>query len=293
MQSDNGTEFVNSVLKQLTATTCIDHRLITAYHPRANGAVERSFATIMQMINKFVQGAKKDWVYFVPQTQMWINLHVSAHHGSTPFSLMFCRPFVGLRDHTQTPLGELPKEQLLERLEYAQRVLFPKNAAAATLISRRRKATFDQGRHIKDHPFPDGSFVMLRNQTRKTKMDAQYDGPFKVLRRTRAGTYVLQDMMGDLFPRKAAPSQLKLISVESDAGLLGGEHYTVDTLLNHNGTPGNRTYKVRWAGYSAADDTWEPAENLPVSLINAYWAKLGHNKPGDHEPRDSDTEEAP
>ena len=33
LQSDNGTEFVNSVISAITSLTGIDHRLITAYHP--------------------------------------------------------------------------------------------------------------------------------------------------------------------------------------------------------------------------------------------------------------------
>jgi hypothetical protein len=41
IQSDNGKEFVNKILSSLISITSIDHRLITAYHARANGAAER------------------------------------------------------------------------------------------------------------------------------------------------------------------------------------------------------------------------------------------------------------
>jgi transposase InsO family protein len=40
LQSDNGTEFVNSIIGQLSQLYGIDHQLITPYHPRANGLVE-------------------------------------------------------------------------------------------------------------------------------------------------------------------------------------------------------------------------------------------------------------
>ena len=41
VQSDNGTEFVNEIVRQLTKQVGIDHRTISAYHPRANGAQQR------------------------------------------------------------------------------------------------------------------------------------------------------------------------------------------------------------------------------------------------------------
>jgi transposase InsO family protein len=37
IQSDNGKEFVNKILKEMFQLASIDHRLITAYHARVNG----------------------------------------------------------------------------------------------------------------------------------------------------------------------------------------------------------------------------------------------------------------
>lgn len=39
IRSDNGSEFVNDFISQLTTLTGIDHRTISQYSPRANGAV--------------------------------------------------------------------------------------------------------------------------------------------------------------------------------------------------------------------------------------------------------------
>ena len=41
LQSDNGLEFVNTIIAQMVKLYGIDHRLITAYHLVANGMVER------------------------------------------------------------------------------------------------------------------------------------------------------------------------------------------------------------------------------------------------------------
>ena len=56
VQSDNGTEFVNRVLKEMFNLARIDHRLITAYHARANGAAERMVQTTSQAVYKIMEG---------------------------------------------------------------------------------------------------------------------------------------------------------------------------------------------------------------------------------------------
>ena len=42
----------------------------------------------------------------------------------------------------------------------------------------------------------------------------------------------------------------------------GEEEYEVEAVLGHRGKPGRRTFLIRWKGYSAAEDTWEPERNL-------------------------------
>ena len=52
----------------------------------------------------------------------------------------------------------------------------------------------------------------------------------------------------------------------------GEEEYEVEVGLRHRGRPGRRTFLIRWKGYSAAEDTWEPERNLGNAqpLITEY-----------------------
>ena len=52
MQSDNRMEFVNKIIKELVKSASIDHRLITPYHPQANGVAEWFVQTTLQGIRK-------------------------------------------------------------------------------------------------------------------------------------------------------------------------------------------------------------------------------------------------
>ena len=42
----------------------------------------------------------------------------------------------------------------------------------------------------------------------------------------------------------------------------GEEEYKVTEILSHQGSPGCRLYLVSWKGYSSAENTWEPEQNL-------------------------------
>ena len=52
IQSDNGLEFVNGTMTQLAQLYGIDHRLITAYHFRADGLVERRNKEVNRSLKK-------------------------------------------------------------------------------------------------------------------------------------------------------------------------------------------------------------------------------------------------
>jgi transposase InsO family protein len=60
LQSDNGKEFVNKIVDEFANLANIDHRLITAYHPPANGAAERMVQTTSQVIYKQLCGRDQD-----------------------------------------------------------------------------------------------------------------------------------------------------------------------------------------------------------------------------------------
>src|SRR5690348_5638690 len=56
LQSDQGTEFVNQALEAMKIIYGIDHRLSTAYHPCANGLVERQNKEVSRALKKFTEG---------------------------------------------------------------------------------------------------------------------------------------------------------------------------------------------------------------------------------------------
>lgn len=108
MQSDNGSEFVNEIVRALVKLTGIDHRFISPYSPRADGKVERAIGTVMSVIKKELHGRSVDWPLFVPFAQLAFNHKVTTLTGSSPFVLMFGRALNELKDYTDIPAGSEP-----------------------------------------------------------------------------------------------------------------------------------------------------------------------------------------
>ena len=70
IQSDNGTEFVNTVIQNLTLISSIDHRLTLPYHPRANGIAERHIRTMKSSLLNLWNALLKIGIDLFPQFNM-------------------------------------------------------------------------------------------------------------------------------------------------------------------------------------------------------------------------------
>ena len=271
LQSDNGTEFVNAIIKEMAQLAGMDHRLITPYHPRANGVAEHYVGVTTRAVSKYIQGAQQDWDRYLPAIQLAMNVKVVALHGSSPFSLFFGRQFNGFEDFRHTRSQLMSNEQLLERLEFMTKVVFPAISEKSSASQQAMVSRFRQ--HVQDNMFPDGAYVMVIDVTRIGKLSPRYEGPYKVVRRTRGGSYVLQESNGALLSRNFPPSALKLISQDP---IRAGETYEIEAILDHRGEGKERTYLVKWKGYDSSENTWEPIDNFQdITVINEYWKRRG------------------
>jgi len=59
--NDQGREFVNEVCKQLHELTGVEQRVTSAYHPQANGLVERQNRTIKNSLVKVLEDNHEMW----------------------------------------------------------------------------------------------------------------------------------------------------------------------------------------------------------------------------------------
>lgn len=83
--TDQGREFLNKLISELFHLTGTKQRVTTAYHPQANGLVERQNRTIKNCLLKVLRDNNKKWPYIL---QGVLFAHRTAQHTST-FSLHF------------------------------------------------------------------------------------------------------------------------------------------------------------------------------------------------------------
>lgn len=210
IQSDNGTDFVNQLIEELVTLNGIDHRTISAYNPRANGAVERVNGVIENMLKKELQGAMNEWADYVPYVQLAYNAKVSSVTASTPFSLMFGRRLNDFekygRSNTKEKDSDLKLVLWKRRLEELGDVVYP--AVKKRILDKKDQmiqAFGKKHRSIAEDAFPPGAMVMMIDKTRKSKWDPLYEGAFTVVRRNRGGAYVLKDKLGEILKRSFQP----------------------------------------------------------------------------------------
>ena len=266
IQSDNGKEFVNAIIESLFTTFKIDKRLTSPYHPRANGLAERFIQTTLSILKKELYGNHTEWKSILPATQLMMNGKISTIHNSTPFSIVFARKLNPFEDYDAVTSRVYPKKEFEKRLKFINNILWPAIGVSNEKSKSLTKERFNRTHNLVD--FPIGSLVMVVNNTKANKLESSYEGPYKVLRRHKGGSYTLQDAAGVLLSKGVSPNQMKLISGDID------NISRVESIVDHKETKNGILYRVRWEGYSEADDTWEPKDSFhDPSTISDYYSR--------------------
>ena len=213
LQSDQGTEFVNSVLTEFTRLAGIDKRLVLAYSPRGDGLVESRVKMAKSVIKKLVKGLWTQWPLFVDQAQLAINTKVTPTTKSAPAELMYGRPLRSLTNYADIESKPLTEARLKDRWRVMQELVWPETANSMKAHQERMAATTDKGRVVRESPFPVHSRVMLRDVRRKSKYDQRYTGPYTISEVSARGAYKLTNAAGFTLSKWQSHNHLKLIEL--------------------------------------------------------------------------------
>ena len=188
LQSDQGGEWINAVLQELTKLLSIEHVFTTSYRPRLNGSTERVHRWLNSALGIYCEKNQHLWEEFLqPATCAHNTSPIPGTDHVTPFFLMFGRhapsPGVLSYDLPSAPLSQSSYAKELIKRSIEARKNFDRIKAD---LKRSQREYYDM--NSRDLHIPDGKRVFVRlpppSSTPKgaaTRFLRKYDGPFLVV----------------------------------------------------------------------------------------------------------------
>ncbi|GKT37609.1 DDE-type integrase/transposase/recombinase, partial [Aduncisulcus paluster] len=90
IRSDNGTQYVNKVIKELMKMTGVKHKTTGPYHPQGNGICERINGEVTRILRSLIYegNSQNEWSRLLPIVMYVLNNRVSRATGYTPYKLI-------------------------------------------------------------------------------------------------------------------------------------------------------------------------------------------------------------
>lgn len=216
--NDQGREFCNEVSMKLHLLTGTKQRITSAYHPQANGLVERQNRTIQGSLLKVLENDQERWPDALQGILFAFRTARNKSTGQTPFEMMHGRKAVLPIESQFFPVdileesvlvGSNAEEICVKENEFEEQLGFIKKAqhiiheeAAKNIIKaqKRQKADYEE-RHKLKEKFKIGDKVLVYNLRRADRKGGRgcqpYDGPYVVDGLTENDNYRLNTINGE------------------------------------------------------------------------------------------------
>lgn len=273
MISDRDPKFMGKFWKALYK--CLGTRLTptSPYRPQTDGQTERMNRTFTEAVRAFVNAKMTDWDEFVPSLEFAYNDSVHRATGYTPFELIH-----GWQP--RTPLQPIIPSNVPAANDMALKMANDIAMAKDRLLKVRATTAFYQNQNYRPHQFKAGDMVLLKTTNLKLQLPSRklsplFIGPFEIERMKGPNAVHLKfskrlqqvcpvqnveylrpyhprnPHMGAFCPIPPAPIQVD-----------GEEEFEVEDILAHRTMGKQLQYLIRWKGYTARDDSWEPAAEI-------------------------------
>jgi hypothetical protein len=290
--SDNGSHFVNELIKEFLELMGVEHQLTIAYSKEENAIAERANKEVNRRVRHicFDRKTKGDWRKTLPIAMRIINSHFSERTKISPASMLFGNA-VDLDRGVFLPMPVLTESSSTTLSSHMAKML--KTQSIMIELHKSRLIAGDIEHNKTSAPvlteFEPGSYVLLDPASGKPKdrLHSRRIGPFLVIGCVRDNTYKLQNLINKkefivnihrmhkfhFDHRHVNPQE---VAAHDD------EEFLVEAVLEHKGDFHKKStleFKVRWLGYDQSYDTWEPWKNLMhVDKLHEYLRTQNQSK---------------
>ncbi len=190
LQTDQGTEYVNTTLEEVVKQAPTEHLVSRPYQPKVLGANERSHRDLLPLLRKFVEQNPGNWCSRLPFVQMGHNLRTSRRHKSPRFNVYFGRRMNQLANYNETVTAPGTDETWQTRLNNIEEAIRPHLDTNAARYQEKMRAAYDRKYQKKYVNFNEGDIVMIRQQGEMNKLTNPHSGPYKIVSKEGNGYFV-------------------------------------------------------------------------------------------------------
>jgi transposase InsO family protein len=297
--ADGGTEFINQTLKAFCDRSGKELHWTPARTQQLNGGSERTVRTFKDSVGTMTQHAGapvKLWGRAATHAAfVWNRTHIAADTRVTPYEAM--RGKKPSLTHLTAVWGcdaycHVPREQRGALEPKSEPCIYvghneEQNAAHVLLLSTKKIIC------SRDVTYRSGSFTFMRAiqrgddgvreamQTHDAELSAEVDST------DGRNSAEAQSAPAQGGRDSAVTSLSDAAEVNSDPHA-DAEEWTVESIVGQRKRNGRMEYKVHWAGFSSAEDTWEPAAEVSeLSAMDVWQAQ--QQQPLRRSPRTGDT----
>lgn len=274
-------ENISKICKEFNIQT----RHTTAYHPAANGQVERFFQTLDQILKKYISKHQRDWDIYLPYALAAIRFSINDARQESPAYLLYGRD-PSLPIDLELPLPRIEREKLDSSLHHEQIITQIQETCQVvkdnlTKAREKAKQNFDAKHRPNDLKIGD-LVLMTKPETepgKSKKLDFNWKGPYRVIQ-VKSETNVTVSLLAN--PQKVQDihvSRLKKYFIPTDPSKQesqaseDGDTYEIEDILDDQEDEDTTFYKVRFKGFSKRHDLWIPKEGLNAPIILKRYLK--------------------
>ena len=295
--TDQGSHFINETLEELSMLRKMQHHIVVAYSPNANGTVERVNRELLARLRALLDEAdleETNWPYLLPIVQHAINHSPSTRLGNqAPFTALTAMP-------AESPLDTIFLPDASRQFVVLSTAAIRKHTAEVAAALEGIHRTIDRARQDRQcqnaksrskisrhHNFIVGDYVLVaRVQKAGDKLKARWTGPHRIVQTVSDHVVMVEDIVNDRRTREVHTQRVRpyadsLLNVtetikrhaeRSDGQVLLG----VDRLLKvrENENTNDIEILVAWQGFEEAEFSWEPAVNILEDVPKLYKALL-------------------
>ena len=222
--TDNGPSFKKD-FKKLLRNYGITQIKISPYNSQANGVVERGHYNIREALVKLCKNDLAQWPLMVSAACYADRITIRRATGFSPFYLLHgVHPMMpcDLTDATfmvsEFKPGMTDAELLAARTQQLLRM--PQDVARARAVLKKARFKSKEAyetkfaRRLQKEDYEPGTLVLIRNNPIENSVSIErktadrYMGPYQVIRRTQGGSYVLEEMNGNILRHSTAAFRL-------------------------------------------------------------------------------------